>query len=79
MNYEYRVYVCPNFAPPQEEGALNELGADGWELVAVIADTTRTSDAAFCLKRPRRSPTHPTYREHRNATRASLAPDFPDV
>ncbi len=59
MNYEYRVYVCPNFDPPQEEEALNELGADGWELVAVVADTTRTSDATFYLKRPRPRPTHP--------------------
>lgn len=34
-------------------GALNKLGAEGWELVAIIPDQSMQANAEYILKRPR--------------------------
>ena len=34
-------------------GALNKLGAEGWELVAIIPDQSTQANAEYILKRPK--------------------------
>jgi hypothetical protein len=34
-------------------GALNTLGAEGWELVAIIPDQSMQANAEYILKRPK--------------------------
>lgn len=49
QTWEYRVVEAP--ASAQKERTLNQLGADGWELVAV--EPYPSGVGSYILKRPR--------------------------
>jgi hypothetical protein len=50
--WEYKVGVAPIGGTPPVQDQLNELGAEGWELVAVENVSTTTPPAAiYYLKR----------------------------
>lgn len=52
MKYEYKV-VDLDVSEPSAESRLNELGEEGWELVAVV--TSEGSGPSGYLKRPARN------------------------
>jgi hypothetical protein len=54
--WEYRVMELPNFEGAKIQAALDELGADGWELTATYV--TPAAFNAFIFKRPKRGGPH---------------------
>ena len=51
--WEYKLVGCPNSPENFEgsQGGLNELGAEGWEVVSVTPPNEKNYQYWFCLKR----------------------------
>jgi hypothetical protein len=51
MKWEYRVVAYPLKNATESEKVLNEMGRDGWELVAIVTREQKNFDDAV-FKRP---------------------------
>lgn len=53
--WEYKVVRLGPSASPESESLLNQLGQDGWDLVAFQPSSTRAypGEGTYTLKRPR--------------------------